>query len=751
MGLFNLFNNKKDNKEAGSQSESQLSRAFLKHVKAAEEGDTEEQYQTAQCYGNGTGCEQDFNMYAYWLEQAAKGGHAEAQYQLAHDWYDNKLIAKRDPAKAAYWYEKAAEQGRREAQREIARCYFNGNGVSQDRGKALYWYEKAAEQGDTESATALGRAYERGTGVSRDLEKAIAWYKKATGTYGEDALRAGDKLTYETDPDCLPAYTLVNIASTFKPEYDEKRREQIYFDANQRAARKGSAEAMNNLWGFYHSQRAFGLRTYYWKASAARRDPRYKEDAEKLSVFISEQDKAFVAMLFAAGDPDRVSAGMEGDQFVVTGSDPDDAWLKEIKKLRGIENASWKNGVLCLEGNPIDVKNFYHSIAWEYLGKDRLPRYLKGFTGNYIDGHYYLGDVDPDKPKSPAIPEGLGRMTYKDGSVYEGEWKNGMRHGKGVFRGSDGSVQDGIWQEGRFLNGTEQKARESSLRKPCLSVCIVGDQEAGKTTLAAAMTVVVESRLDPDTRGLTVEELTQDSGSSFPKRAEIQTDNRYYSLVDCPADPDCPDDTEYGIRWSNKAILVVDALQGVTKQTLAQISMLSAHWIGQVIVVINKRDLMDDPEVLELIEMEVREALSYSAYEDVPVFKLSAFEAYVETSGDAADEIVHLLDTMDAYFDQPKWQENDELKFSIEKVEPDENNRITVWGNVVTGRLKVGDDLITILNTNYSPVKAQVKRITFFGQDVSYGMPGDYLEIHLGLVERWNHLWGESLGIDYSA
>ena len=128
MGLFSLFNNKRDNKEAGSQSESQLSRAFLKHVKAAEEGDTEEQYQTAQCYGNGTGCEQDFNMYAYWLEQAAKGGHAEAQYQLAYAWYDNKLIAKRDPAKAAYWY------------------------------------EKAAEQGDTDSATALGRAYERGTG-----------------------------------------------------------------------------------------------------------------------------------------------------------------------------------------------------------------------------------------------------------------------------------------------------------------------------------------------------------------------------------------------------------------------------------------------------------------------------------------------------------------------------------------------------------------------------------------------------------
>ena len=171
--------------------------------KAAERGFADAQYRLGWCYDSGNGVTQDKEEAVKWYRKAAKHGHkqsqdtlrtlfagteedfqaaeqgnSQAQFQLAEQYYNAKNIPN-NYIEAAKWYRKAAEQGNAEAQKSLGSCYFNGSGVAKDAAEAVKWYRKAAEQEDAEAQKNLGNCYLTGTGVAKDQAEAVKWYRKA--------------------------------------------------------------------------------------------------------------------------------------------------------------------------------------------------------------------------------------------------------------------------------------------------------------------------------------------------------------------------------------------------------------------------------------------------------------------------------------------------------------------------------------------------------------------------------------------
>ena len=226
--------------------------------------------------------------------------------------------------------------------------------------------------------------------------------------------------------------------------------------------------------------------------------------------------------------------------------------------------------------------------------------------------------------------------------------------------------------------------------KPHVNVGTIGHVDHGKTTLTAAITKVqaakgmadftpfdeIDKAPEERERGITI----------AIAHVEYQTDNRHYAHVDCPGHADYIKNMITGAAQMDGAILVVSAADGPMPQTREHVLLARQVNVPYIIVALNKVDMVDDPELLDLVELEVRELLSSYEFpgDDVPVIRISALKA-LEGDPDAEAQVIELLDAVDAYIPEPVRDTDKPFMMAIEDV-----FSITGRGTVVTGRVDRG-------------------------------------------------------------
>jgi elongation factor Tu len=265
--------------------------------------------------------------------------------------------------------------------------------------------------------------------------------------------------------------------------------------------------------------------------------------------------------------------------------------------------------------------------------------------------------------------------------------------------------------------------------KPHLNVGTIGHIDHGKTTLTAAITKVLSERYG----GTTVRDFASiDNAPEERERGitintahvEYESAIRHYAHVDCPGHADYIKNMITGAAQMDGAILVVSAADGPMPQTREHI--LLAHQVGvpYIVVALNKADMVDDPELLELVELEVRELLSKYDYpgDDVPVIQVSALKA-LEGESEWEDKIDELIKAVDAYVPEPVRVLDKPFLMAIEDVFTITGRGTVVTGRVEQGAVKVGDEVeIVGLHTTQKTVCTGVE---MFNKSLDQAQAGD--------------------------
>jgi elongation factor Tu len=276
--------------------------------------------------------------------------------------------------------------------------------------------------------------------------------------------------------------------------------------------------------------------------------------------------------------------------------------------------------------------------------------------------------------------------------------------------------------------------------KPHMNVGTIGHVDHGKTTLSAAITMYcakkygdkvlkydeIDNAPEEKERGITIN----------TRHLEYQSDKRHYAHIDCPGHADYIKNMITGAAQMDGAILVVSAPDSVMPQTREHILLARQVGVPKIIVFLNKIDLLDDPELVELVEEEVRDVLeSYGYPRDTPIVKGSAFKAMAD--GASAEDtacIDELLKTMDEYFDDPVRDQDLPFLMPIEDI-----FTISGRGTVVTGRIERGvinmNDPVEIVGIRPT-ASSTVTGIEMFQKTLDQGMAGDNVGILLRGVEK---------------
>ena len=265
--------------------------------------------------------------------------------------------------------------------------------------------------------------------------------------------------------------------------------------------------------------------------------------------------------------------------------------------------------------------------------------------------------------------------------------------------------------------------------KPHLNVGTIGHIDHGKTTLTAAITKVLAER---NGTGAVRDFASIDNAPEERERGitintahvEYETEARHYAHVDCPGHADYIKNMITGAAQMDGAILVVSAADGPMPQTREHILLARQVGVPYIVVALNKADMVDDPEMLELVELEVRELLSKYEFpgDDIPVIQVSALKA-LEGDEKWTEAIVELMNAVDAYIPEPVRDTDKPLLMAIEDV-----FTITGRGTVVTGRIEkgvvtVGDEveIVGLRDTQ----KTTVTGVEMFNKDLDRGEAGD--------------------------
>jgi elongation factor Tu len=227
--------------------------------------------------------------------------------------------------------------------------------------------------------------------------------------------------------------------------------------------------------------------------------------------------------------------------------------------------------------------------------------------------------------------------------------------------------------------------------KPHLNIGTIGHIDHGKTTLTAAITKVLHDQ-DPTTDYTSFDEIDKapeerERGITISiAHVEYETPNRHYAHVDCPGHADYIKNMITGAAQMDGAILVVAATDGPMPQTREHVLLARQVGVPSIVVALNKADMVDDEEILELVELEVRELLSEYEYpgDDIPIVRVSALKA-LEGDAEWSSKIVELMDAVDASIPEPVREIDKPFLMPIEDV-----FTITGRGTVVTGRVERG-------------------------------------------------------------
>ena len=278
--------------------------------------------------------------------------------------------------------------------------------------------------------------------------------------------------------------------------------------------------------------------------------------------------------------------------------------------------------------------------------------------------------------------------------------------------------------------------------KPHCNIGTIGHVDHGKTTLTAAITKTLHERLgtgeavafenidkapEERERGITIS----------TAHVEYETKNRHYAHVDCPGHADYVKNMITGAAQMDGAILVVAATDGVMAQTREHILLSRQVGVPYIVVFMNKCDMVDDPELLELVEMEIRDLLNEYEFpgDDTPVVQGSALKALEDPSGEWGDKILELMDAVDSWVPDPVRETDKPFLMPVEDV-----FTITGRGTVATGRVERGtlhlNDEVEIIGIHEDVRKTVVTGIEMFRKLLDEAQAGDNIGALLRGVQR---------------
>ena len=281
--------------------------------------------------------------------------------------------------------------------------------------------------------------------------------------------------------------------------------------------------------------------------------------------------------------------------------------------------------------------------------------------------------------------------------------------------------------------------------KPHVNIGTIGHVDHGKTTLTAAITKVLNLKGDADfvdyanidkapeerARGITIN----------TAHVEYQTENRHYAHVDCPGHADYVKNMITGAAQMDGAILVVSAADGPMPQTREHILLSRQVGVPYIVVFMNKCDQVDDPELLELVEMEIRELLNEYEFpgDDTPIIKGSALQALECTSTDpSAPEyapILELMKAVDEYIPSPERTTDKPLLMPVEDVFTITGRGTVATGRVERGQLKLSEE-VEIIGLTEERKKTVVTGIEMFRKLLDYAEAGDNIGALLRGIQR---------------
>ena len=285
--------------------------------------------------------------------------------------------------------------------------------------------------------------------------------------------------------------------------------------------------------------------------------------------------------------------------------------------------------------------------------------------------------------------------------------------------------------------------------KPHCNIGTIGHVDHGKTTLTAAITKVLSERVagnaavdfanidkapEERERGITIS----------TAHVEYETEKRHYAHVDCPGHADYVKNMITGAAQMDGAILVVAATDGVMAQTKEHILLSRQVGVPYIVVFLNKCDMVDDDELIELVEMEVTEQLEEYGFNDCPIVKGSALKALEDPNSEWGDKILELMHTIDEYVPDPQRDTDKPFIMPVEDV-----FTITGRGTVATGRVEAGvihlNDEVEIVGIKPEIQKTTVTGIEMFRKLLDEGQAGDNIGALLRGIKREDIVRGQVL------
>ncbi|RME10491.1 MAG: elongation factor Tu [Bacteroidetes bacterium] len=276
--------------------------------------------------------------------------------------------------------------------------------------------------------------------------------------------------------------------------------------------------------------------------------------------------------------------------------------------------------------------------------------------------------------------------------------------------------------------------------KPHVNVGTIGHVDHGKTTLTAAITQVlaeqnpkiqvrsfdsIDNAPEEKERGITI----------ATAHVEYETENRHYAHVDCPGHADYVKNMITGAAQMDGAILVVSAADGPMPQTREHILLARQVGVPAIVVALNKVDMVDDPELLELVELEIRELLSSYQFpgDEIPVVQVSALKA-LEGDAAAKQQVLELMKAVDEYIPEPQRPLDKPFLMPIEDVFTITGRGTVVTGRIETGKIHTGDE-VEIVGLRPT-MKRTVTGVEMFRKILDEGHAGDNVGLLLRGTER---------------
>jgi elongation factor Tu len=266
--------------------------------------------------------------------------------------------------------------------------------------------------------------------------------------------------------------------------------------------------------------------------------------------------------------------------------------------------------------------------------------------------------------------------------------------------------------------------------KPHLNVGTIGHIDHGKTTLTAAITKVLsEQGTNTNVRSFeSIDNAPEEKARGITintSHVEYETENRHYAHVDCPGHADYIKNMITGAAQMDGAILVVSAADGPMPQTREHILLARQVEVPSIVVALNKADMVDDPELLELVEMEVRELLSKYEFpgDDIPVVKVSALKA-LEGDEESVKQILELMEAVDSYIPEPERDVDKPFLMPIEDVFTITGRGTVVTGRIEQGQIKSGDE-VEIVGIHEKTEKTVVTGLEMFNKTLDFAQAGD--------------------------